>query len=163
MIEIRKATLIDLPAITAIYNEAILNTTATFDTEVKTVENRRAWFENRDENFPVIVAMQNAEIIGFASLNKWSDRKAYDITAEISIYVKADKRGKGIGKNLIEILVNMANETSLNSIIARITEGNQHSIYLHEQNGFKIIGTMKQAGNKFGKLLDVTFMQKMLR
>ena len=160
MISIRKAVITDIRAITAIYNEAILNTTATFDTETKTVENRKEWFLNRDENFPVIVAEKNNEIVGFASLNRWSDRKAYDITAENSLYIDAKYRNQGIGKKLLEVLIGIGKETNLISILARISEGNEQSIYLHELNGFEKVGTMKKVGRKFGKLLDVTLMQK---
>jgi L-amino acid N-acyltransferase len=164
MIQIRKAHLEDIYRIRDIYNEAVLNTTATFDTEEKTIENRMQWFMDRDENFPVIVAEQDNAIAGYAALNRWSDKKAYDIMAEISLYIAPEFRGRGIGKRLIEIIVETAiADTKLNSLIARITEGNEHSIYLHQINGFEKIGLMKQAGQKFGKLLDVTLMQRMLR
>lgn len=164
MYHIRPAQEADLSGITEIYNDAILTTTATFDTEVKTLENRLQWFKERDENFPVLVVEQDHQIIAYAALNKWSERKAYDITAEISLYVHKVHRGKGIGKTLISKIVTAAKEKgSLNSLIARITEGNDQSIYLHQQNGFTLMGIMKQAGMKFGKLHDVTFMQLMLK
>jgi L-amino acid N-acyltransferase len=164
MIQIRKAHLEDIYRIRDIYNEAVLNTTATFDMEEKTIENRMEWYLNRDENFPVMVAQLQDRVVGYIALNKWSDKKAYDITAEISLYVEPDQRGKGIGKKLINIIVNTAIEsTNLHSIIARITEGNEQSIHLHEINGFEKIGLMKEAGTKFNKLLNVTFMQRMLR
>lgn len=163
MLTIRKATLEDIDFITEIYNEAILNTTATFDTEAKTVEDRTQWFKNRNNNFPVIVAEKQEKIIGFSALNKWSDKKAYDITAEISVYVHPAYRGLGAGKRLIEIIVAMAKETELYSIIARITEGNEQSIYLHKLHGFEVVGTMKKAGVKFGRLLDVTLLQCILK
>jgi len=160
LIATRLATIKDLESIRAIYNEAVLFTTATFDTEVKDLEDRTLWFKNRDENFPVILAEYKGEIAGYAALNKWSERKAYDITAEISVYVHSTFRGKGIGKLLVESIVAIGSQTQLKTIIARITEGNDHSIYLHERNGFQLVGTLKQVGKKFGKLLDVTIMQK---
>lgn len=160
MLTIRKATVADLPSITEIYNEAILNTTSTFDTEVKTLDDRKVWFTNRDENFPVIVAEREKQIVGYAALNKWSERKAYDVTAEISVYIHPDSRKQGIGKQLIEVLVAIGEQTQLQTILARITEGNDHSIYLHERNGFKTVGVLRRVGKKFGKLLDVTVMQK---
>ena len=163
MIHIRKAVLSDIADITTIYNEAVVNTTATFDTEIKTVANRTDWFNNRNENFPVIVAEKQGKVVGFASLNKWSDKKAYNITSEISLYVQSEYRGLGIGRQLIEIIVDIAAGTKLHSIIARITEGNEQSIHLHKINSFEVIGVMKKAGIKFGKLLDVTLMQKMLK
>jgi L-amino acid N-acyltransferase len=164
MVQIRKARLDDIFRIREIYNEAVINTTATFDTEEKTQENRIEWFLNRDENFPVIVAEVKNEVIGYASLNRCSDKKAYEITAEISLYIDPLHRGKGIGKKLIDIIIKSAeSDTALNSIIARITEGNDHSVYLHEINGFCKVGVLREAGKKFSKFLDVTIMQKMLR
>lgn len=160
MLNIRKATTIDLASITEIYNDAILNTNSTFDTEVKTIENRTQWFKERDENFPIIVAERSGKVIGYAALNKWSERKAYDVTAEISVYIHPEHRKQGIGKQLIEMIVAIGEQTNLKTIIARITEGNDHSIYLHERNGFKMVGTLRQVGKKFGKLLDVAVMQK---
>jgi phosphinothricin acetyltransferase len=164
MIAFRTAQIEDINSITEIYNEAILNTTATFDTQIKTIEDRSDWFLQRDENFPVIVVEYHKKIVGYAALNKWSDKKAYDITAEISLYIEPGSRGQGIGKKLIEVIVTTAKEhTSLHSLIARITQGNEHSVYLHLMYGFEKIGVMKNVGQKFDKLLDVTLLQKMLR
>lgn len=162
MLQIRKATLKDLESIKDIYNEAILNTTATFDTEVKDIKNRLEWFNNRDENFPVSVAEKNNKVIGYIALNKWSDRKAYDITAEISLYILPEYRGQGIGKKLIGVICAEASQSKLTNIIARITQGNESSIHLHKMNGFETVGILKKCGEKFGKILDVTLMQKML-
>lgn len=164
MANIRKAVLSDLPAITEIYNEAIENGTATFDTEVKSLENRKDWFLKRDENFPILVAEENKKVIAFAALNKWSEREAYSITAEVSFYVHVDFRNKGIGKKIFFELCKIASEsTNLHSLISRISQGNEASIHLHMLQHFRTIGTMQEAGRKFGKLHDVTFLQKMLR
>lgn len=160
MIKIRVAAHDDIKAITSIYNEAILKTTATFDTEIKTLENRIEWFNSHSEKYPIIVAGFNNKVVGFASLSQWSDRCAYSDTAEISVYVKEEYRGKGIGKQLIEDVVTIGENTGIHSILARITEGNKHSIYLHESIGFFHVGVMKEVGKKFEKLLDVYLMQK---
>ncbi len=161
---IRRANLDDLLAITEIYNHAILHGTATFDTEIKSLENRKEWLLNRDENFPVLVAEFQGEVVAYAALNKWSERQAYSITAEVSFYVADKFRARGIGKALFSKLCNVAqNETNLHSLISRISQGNDASIYLHQLNNFELMGVMKQAGKKFGALHDVTFMQKMLR
>jgi len=98
-IQIRRAELADLEAITEIYNEAILTTTATFDTEPKTGAERLEWFQSHDERHPILVAVLGGRVIGWASLSKWSDRRAYDDTAETSFYVKADCRRRGVGCN----------------------------------------------------------------
>ena len=163
MFIIREANKLDISEIAAIYNEAVLNSTATFDTEIKSFENRQEWFINRDENLPVIVAEKHGKVVAYASLNKWSEKKAYNITAEISLYVAPEKRGMGIGNQLVEIITEIAVGTKLHSIVARITEGNEQSIHLHKKNGFEVIGVMKKAGMKFGKILDVTLMQRMLK
>ena len=101
MIAIRPATVNDLPAITEIYNEAVLNTTATFDTEPKSMEDRLAWFHNHTERHPILVSTHETVITGWASLSKWSERSAYDTTVEVSVYVHVDFRGQGIGKKLM--------------------------------------------------------------
>lgn len=162
MVTIRPATIADVSRITEIYNEAIKNTTATFDTETKTIEERQQWFRNHDEQHPVIVAEVNGEVIGFASLSKWSDRCAYDGTAEVSVYIDHNHRGKGVGKRLLEVLTLEGAKAGLFNLISRITEGNLSSIHIHEQLGFEHIGVMKMAGKKFDKFLDVHMMQKLL-
>lgn len=159
MIEIRPATINDLAAVTEIYNEAILNTTATFDTEVKSLEDRMHWFMQHDEKHPVIVAEKNNQIVGWASLSKWSDRCAYETTVEESVYVHKDFRGQGIGKQLLEIITLEGKKAGVHTILARISEGNESSIHIHELMGFGHIGVMRQVGKKFGRYLDVHLMQ----
>jgi L-amino acid N-acyltransferase YncA len=156
---IRKATLKDLPAITDIYNEAIRNTTATFDTTEKTVDQQKEWFDKHGDKHPIIVAVDGIEVIGWASMSAWSDRCAYANTAEGSIYVRAGQRGKGVGRQLSVAILKAAREAGLHTAILRIAEGNDASIKLAESLGFKHIGVMKEVGHKFGKLLDVYIMQ----
>jgi L-amino acid N-acyltransferase len=159
MLTIRRAKLNDLPAITDIYNEAIRNTTATFDTNEKTVEQQKEWFEKHDDKHPIIVALEGEEIIGWASMSAWSDRCAYADTAEGSIYVRARYRGKGVGRKLSVAILKAGREAGLHTAILRIAEGNDASIKLAESLGFKHIGVMREVGHKFGKLLDVYLMQ----
>jgi L-amino acid N-acyltransferase len=162
MLSIRPATANDILRITDIYNDAILNTTATFDTETKTVEERMQWFLNHDEKHPVIVAEIESQVIGFASLSKWSDRCAYDGTAEVSVYIDKNHRGKGVGKRMVEVIALEGERAGLTNLISRITEGNLSSIHIHEQLGFEHIGVMKKAGKKFDRFLDVHLMQKLI-
>ena len=157
---IRPATEKDVTAITEIYNDAILNSTATFDTELKTVEDRLHWLNNHDAMHPVIVAESDGKVLGWASLSRWSERAAYDTTAEVSLYVHKDYRNQGIGKRLLEMLTLEGKTVGLHSLIARITEGNEKSFYLHELFGFEDVGTLKEIGKKFGNYLDVRIMQK---
>jgi len=160
MLTIRQATLQDLDAITEIYNQAILNTVATFDTNPKTLEEQKSWFAKHGPKYSILVAQQDDIVVGWASLSMWSDRCAYSNTAEISLYVREEHRGKGIGRKLSEATIQAGQNAGLHTIIARITEGNKISIRMVESLGFEHIGIMKEVGQKFGKLLDVYLMQK---
>jgi len=160
MLDIRQATIDDLPDITNIYNEAVLTTDATFDIDPKTVEERTSWFNAHDARHPILVAVENNTLIGWASLSKWSDRLAYADTAEISVYIKDGFRGKGTGRKLMEAVLAKGNEAGLHTILSRIVAGNSQSIKLHESLGFGHVGIMREVGRKFGRLLDVYIMQK---
>jgi phosphinothricin acetyltransferase len=159
--DIRKAVLADVPAITEIYNEAILTTAATFDTEPKTVIDRKKWFKAHGPRNPVIVAEIDGNVIGWASLSEWSTRCAYADTVELSLYIKETFRNRGIGKLLMQAVLGEGKKAGLHTVISRITGGNDVSINLHHQFDFKDIGVMKEVGNKFGTLLDVYMLQKM--
>ncbi|MBL7927191.1 MAG: N-acetyltransferase [Bacteroidia bacterium] len=160
MIQIRNAKVEDVAAITAIYNEAILNTTATFDTEIKSVENRKQWFLSHGKRHPIIVAYMLEMLVGWASVSAYSDRKAYDSTVEVSVYVSAQNRNRGIGKLLMEQITLQAHQCGAHNILSRITQGNASSIHIHEQLGYEHVGLLKEVGVKFGQLLSVHLMQK---
>lgn len=157
---IRKANLNDLEAITEIYNDAIINTVATFDTQPKTIKEQTEWFSNHDSKHPILVLEEESKIIGFASLSEWSDRCAYSETAEISLYIKKEYREKGFGKKLLKAILQEGRRVGLHSIIARIAEGNEISVHLFKSFDFNHVGILKEVGHKFGKLLDVHLMQK---
>src|SRR6266542_2769520 len=107
---IRPATPSDLPGVLEIYNEAVLNTTATYDYEPRTLEHRMAWFEEHvNSNYPVFVAVDDLHrVVGWSALNRYHDRRGYRFTTENSVYVAADRRGKGIGKLLLPPLIDGA-------------------------------------------------------
>jgi len=159
---IRPAELSDLDAITAIYNEAILTTTASFDLEPQTREERLQWYESHDPRFPILVAESEGPVVGWACLSRWRPRKAYEGTAETSFYVKEDQRGQGIGRKLKQAIIEEARRLGFHTLIAGVAEGNHASLHLNQSFGFEIVGTFKEVGNKFGKLLDVTYLQKFL-
>jgi L-amino acid N-acyltransferase len=161
-VTIRRATLADATAIAEIYNEAILTTTATFDTEPKSVEEREEWLRSHGERHPVLVAELGGRVVGWVSLSRWSDRSAYDDTAETSFYVHSTHRGCGIGRKLKEAIVEEARRLGFHTLIARVAEGSSESLHLNESAGFVHVGTLKEVGRKFGKLLDVHILQKML-
>ncbi|MFB3888800.1 MAG: N-acetyltransferase family protein [Candidatus Bathyarchaeia archaeon] len=160
MLAIRKATPKDLEAITEIYNEAILHTVASFDTQPKTMEEQKAWFTSHDQKHPILVAENEGAVAGWASLSKWSDRCAYSDTAEASLYVREGHRSRGIGRKLLHTIIQEGEKAGLHTIIARITEGNAASLHLFKSEGFEQTGIMKEVGRKFGKRLDVHIMQK---
>jgi L-amino acid N-acyltransferase YncA len=156
---IRRAILTDLAQITEIYNDAIQKTTATFDIEPKTQAQQESWFSNHDDRHPVLVATDNGLITAWASLSQWSDRRAYSETAEISVYVREEYRRKGIGKQLMAAIIQEGKTAGLHTVIARIAGSNKVSADLCKSFGFQYIGTMREAGKKFGNLLDVHLMQ----
>ena len=159
---IRCAEMTDLEAITEIYNEAVRTTTATFDTEPKTLEERRGWFKSHGERHPILVAESDGRVVGWSCLTKWSDRPAYDETAETSFYVKEEYRGQGIGRRLKQATIDKARQLGFHSLIARVAESSQESRHLNEALGFHHVGTLREVGRKFGKLLDVQILQLLL-
>ncbi len=159
MITIRSATEKDLPAILDIYNEAVRNTTATFDTSERTFEQQLEWFRKHKANHPILIAEENNIIIGWASLSPWSDRCAYETTVEVSVYVHHEHRGKKVGSQLLEVITLEGGRVKNHTVISRITSENKSSIHIHEKIGYRHVGTLKEVGIKFGKLLDVEMMQ----
>jgi L-amino acid N-acyltransferase len=162
-LQIRNAGISDITAITEIYNEAVINGVATFDTEIKSVDDRINWLNQHGGKYPVLVASFEGNVIAWASLSKWSDRAAYDGTAEVSVYVHHDFRGRGVGSYLFSNLVSISESLGLHYLLSRITQGNETSINLHIRNGFSIVGVMHEVGHKFGSYLDVTLMEKVLK
>lgn len=160
---IRRATPADLPAITDIYNEAVTTTTATFDTETKSLDDRATWFATHGERHPVLVAELDGAVVGWSSLSRWSDRRAYDDTAETTFYVAAAHRGRGIGRQLKSAIIDEARRLGFHTLIARAAEGSDASLHLSESFGFHRVGTLREVGRKFGRLLDVHILQLMLQ
>lgn len=159
---IRAATADDLDSIRAIYNSAVLTTTATFDTEPQSQPDAHQWFAHHDERFAVLVAVDGDRVVGWASLSRWSDRCAYEGTVEISLYVDDNHRGRGIGQQLAQAVVAHGKSVGFHSIIARIAGESDASVHIHRKLGFLSMGTMREAGYKFDRFLDVHFFQLML-
>lgn len=159
---IRLAVDRDAAAIADIYNEAIRTTTATFDTQPKSVDDRLAWLQDHDERHPVFVAEIDGDVVGWASLTKWSDRPAYHDTAETSFYVAEAFRDRGIGRVLKARVIDEARQLGHHTLIARTAQESSASMHLNSDFGFQHVGTMKEVGLKFGRRLDVHIMQLML-
>ena len=155
---LRDATVADLPAIVDIYNYEVANSTATFDTIAVTVDERTAWLARHRETprHPVLVVQADGgAVAGWAALSAWSDRCAYARAAEVSVYVHRDHRGKGIGRQLLMALIERGRAAGLGVLLARISMDGDASVKLHESLGFGRIGTMRRVGEKFGRILDV--------
>ena len=160
---IRDATEHDLPAIRAIYNDAVLNTTAIWNEQPVDLGNRQAWFSARQSQFyPVLVAVEDEQVIGYASFGDWRPFEGFRHTVEHSVYVRNDQRGKGLGPRLMQTLIERARAGGKHVMVAAIESGNQASLRLHERLGFSTTGQMPQVGIKFGRWLDLTFMQLIL-
>jgi phosphinothricin acetyltransferase len=157
---IRDATEADLPAILDIYNDAVANTTAIWNDNLVDLQNRQEWFAARlARGFPVLVAEQNGAIAGYAAYGDWRAFEGFRHTVEHSVYVHKDHRGSGIGRLLMQALVETARERKVHVMIACIEAGNAASIRLHESLGFRVAGTFREVGTKFGRWLDLTCME----
>ena len=157
---IRDATWQDLPAIRDIYNDAVLNTTAIWNEQPVDLANRQAWFSARQaQQYPILVAVDNDEVTGYASFGDWRPFEGFRYSVEHSVYVRSDQRGKGLGPHLMQALIERARSCGKHVMVAAIESGNLASIRLHERLGFVTTGQMPQVGIKFGRWLDLTFMQ----
>ena len=157
---IRQAVENDLGKILEIYNDAILNTTAVYTYNVQTLEDRTLWFYNKNEDeLPVLVFEENNIVIGFATFGPFRAWPAYKYTIEHSVYVHKGYRHHGIGSALIKEIIRIANERKFATLVAGIDAFNENSVKLHEKLGFEYSGTIKRAGYKFGKWLDLAFYQ----
>lgn len=160
---IRCATLQDVPAITDIYNHAIVHTTATQDLEPKTMQDREKWFLAHDPvKLPVFVYEVQNEVLGWAALTLFSERAGYHLCVENAIYLAPKATGKGIGMKLLLHLIQVAREQGYHTIIARMAAENAASRALHSKAGFELAGILKEAGHKFGRHIDIAFMQLIL-
>ena len=163
MVQVREATDNDIAAILNIYNYAILHTTAVYDYLPHTFEMRRQWFETKkQQQFPVFVAEDNNEIVGFSSIGPFRAWAAYRLTVENAIYVRYDQQGKGIGKLLMQPLIDASKALGMHTIVAGIDAENEVSLKLHRNFGFEEVAHFKQVGWKFEKWLDLKFMQLIL-
>ncbi|MPQ70648.1 MULTISPECIES: GNAT family N-acetyltransferase [Pseudomonas] len=158
---IRDAVHADLPAIRDIYNDAVLNTTAIWNEQPVDLGNRQAWFSTRQgQAYPILVIVDSADtVLGYASFGDWRPFEGFRHTVEHSVYVRSDQRGNGLGPQLMAVLIERARDCGKHVMVAAIESGNAASIRLHERQGFTITGQMPQVGVKFGRWLDLTFMQ----
>ncbi|NYF12588.1 phosphinothricin acetyltransferase [Pseudoclavibacter sp. JAI123] len=161
---IRDATVDDIPAITEIYNEDVLTTTVSWNAATVDEDDRRAWFAGRaTAGLPVLVAVDElGAVLGYATYADFRTFSGYRHTVEHSVYVRGEARGRGLGKALTLALIDRARRAGKHVMVAAIDADNSASISLHERLGFTHAGRLDQVGTKFGRWLDVIFLQLIL-
>jgi phosphinothricin acetyltransferase len=153
----------DLPAILAIYNDVIAHSTAVYSETPVTLEDRTNWFRARvGQGYPILVARDAAEVVGYSTFGDFRAWPGYRFTVEHSVHVRADRRGQGIGSQLVAALIPRAQALGKHVIIGGIDADNTASIRMHTRLGFERTAQMKQVGWKFGRWLDLLFMQRTL-
>lgn len=161
--QIRQADPEDIPSILSIYNEVIASSTAIYADQPVSLDNRTAWFAQQQERgFPVLVALAEAgDVIGYSAFGDWRGAwSGYRHTVEHSVHVRADRRGAGIGRTLVEALFPCAAALGKHVMIASIDADNSASIRLHQRLGFVQVAHFREVGRKFDRWLDLVFMQR---
>lgn len=162
-VQIRSASVEDVEAITGIYNDAVENSTAIWNEMVVDVANRRAWLADRTgAGYPVLVAVDGDDVLGYATFGDWRPFDGYRHTVEHSVYVRTDTHGKGLGRALMTELIEHARRLGKHVMVAGVDATNVASIRMHEKLGFEQVGHLPQVGAKFGRWLDLVFLQLVL-
>jgi L-amino acid N-acyltransferase len=164
MPSVRAAREADLPGILAIYNDVIATSTAVYTSEPATLAERRTWFSGRRAHgFPVLVAVEGGEVLGFASFGEWRGAwPGYRYTVEHSVHVRGDARGRGVGRALVAALFPAALALGKHVMIGGIDAANDASIRFHARLGFERVACFREVGHKFGRWLDLIFMHRFL-
>jgi len=161
--QIRDAVETDVPAILAIHNEVIATSTAIYSETPSTLAERVDWWRSRvASGFPVIVAEDESGLVGYASFGEFRGRPGYRFTVEHSVYVRQDRRGSGAGVVLMTQLIDQARAGGKHVMIAGVDAENEASIRFHERLGFERVARFKEVGYKFGRWLDLVFLQLIL-
>lgn len=160
---IRPATEQDIPEITAIYNEVVATSTAVWTEKRDTEAERLAWMNaRRGFGYPVLVATEGSTVLGYGTFGDFRAWPGYRHSVEHSVYIHADHRGRGLGRTIVGELITAASALGKHVLIAGIDGGNMASIRLHERAGFLEVARMPEVGRKFGRWLDLIFMQRFL-
>ena len=160
---VREARESDLADMLAIYNDAVLTTTAVYDYTPRTPEQQAAWFRaKRDQGLSILAADSEGRVVGFASYGPFRPWPAYLHSVENSLYVAREQRGQGIGSLLLPVLIQRAHDRNLHTMIAGIDATNEASLRLHAKFGFEPVARFREVGWKFERWLDLTFLQRML-
>ena len=159
--EIRDAGEPDLPGLLAIYNEVVATSTAIYSYVPTTLEERTAWWRARvGTGYPVLVAVDDSGVLGFSTFGDFRTWPGYRFTVEHSVHVRADTRGRGVGKELVKALFPRAAALNKHVMIAGVDAANEASIRFHERLGFEKAGHLREVGHKFDRWLDLVFLQR---
>jgi phosphinothricin acetyltransferase len=162
-VQIRPAEASDAEALMAIYNPVVETSTATFDLVPRTLDQQLDWLADRSGARIVLVAeADDGAVAGYAAISPYRERAAYATTVEDSVYVHPDHQGRGVGRLLLEAMVETARAHGFHAMMARIVADHEASIALHSVCGFEIVGHEREVGRKFGRWLDVTLMERLL-
>ena len=162
-VTIRDASEDDVPGILAIYNEVIATSTAVYREDPASLEDRLEWFNSRQaQSYPVLVATDESGILGFASYGDFRTWPGYRFSVEHTVHIRADQRGRGVGTTLMQALVQRAVEQGKHVMIGGVDADNESSLRFHERLGFVRAAHLRQVGFKFGRWLDLVFVQRVL-
>jgi len=161
----RNATAADIPALTDIYIFYFTDGAITFDTQVKTIDQRLQWFAQFDTTgaHQLMIAQDQGRVIGYANSSRFREKPAYATSVETTIYLDPGVKRGGVGTALYQALFDAIRHADINRAYAGITQPNEASVALHQKFGFKPIGTYSQVGRKFDQYWDVQWFEKPLR
>jgi L-amino acid N-acyltransferase YncA len=160
LVAIRGALESDLGKMLEIYNDAVANSTATFDVVPRSIEQQRRWFAEHVPPYPAIVWEEEGRVLGWGSISPFRPKPAYRFSAELSVYVDAEARRRGGGETLLRELVRLGDLHGFHTLVGLITEENAASVALAEKVGFRQTGLLKEVGFKFGRWLNVVVLQR---
>ena len=162
----RFADMADAPAIATIYNQGIEDRVATLETELRDADERRRWLSSRGPRYPVVVAERDGptarEIVGWASLNSFNPRPAYDHVADISVYVERSGRGTGVGRIMLGRLIELGRSLGFHKLVLACFPTNRAGVALYERMGFVTVGVYREQGLLDGQWVDVLVMEQLL-
>ena len=160
---VRDAVAADLPAIMEIHNDVVRTTTAIYEDRMTDLPEWQDWFDARhSDGQPVLVADDDGDIAGVASYGRWRARTGYRHTVEDTVHVRADKRGLGVGRQLLQALIVVAERAGIHVIVAQIDSSATASLRLHKSLGFEMIGTFREVAEMRGQWLDLVALQRVL-
>lgn len=153
----------DVPGILDIYNDVIATSTAVYRDEPASLDDRLQWFNaRREQSYPILVAADTSRILGFASYGDFRSWPGYRFSVEHTVHVRADERGRGVGTLLMQALIQRAIAQHKHVMIGGVDADNEPSLRFHERLGFVRAAHLKQVGFKFGRWLDLVFVQRIL-